>query len=82
MGAPSSERWAVIVPLLDAALELAPEDRPAFLTERCATDPGLRQDVERLLGPRSEPTPSSRSRPRKSCLARRAYHPAGTVRAR
>ena len=49
MGAPSSERWAAIVPLLDAALDLASERRPAFLAERCATDPELRRDVERLL---------------------------------
>src|SRR5690348_5376172 len=49
MGAPSADRWAAIAPLLEAVLELAPERRPAFLAERCASDPELRRDVERLL---------------------------------
>jgi eukaryotic-like serine/threonine-protein kinase len=49
MAAPSSERWAAIAPVLDAALDLSPDRRPAFLSERCAADPGLRGDVERLL---------------------------------
>src|SRR5262249_29724420 len=49
MAAPSSERWTAIAPLLDAALDLAPERRSAFLAERCATDPELRGEVERLL---------------------------------
>jgi TolB-like protein len=49
LAAPSSERWAAIVPLLDAALDLEPPERPAFLTERCEHEPGLRREVERLL---------------------------------
>jgi TolB-like protein len=54
LGAPSSERWVAIVPLLDAALELPRERRPAFLAERCAADPGLRRDVERVLAAMDE----------------------------
>ena len=49
MAAPSSERWKAIAPVLDAVLDLAPERRPTCLAERCATDPELRREVERLL---------------------------------
>jgi eukaryotic-like serine/threonine-protein kinase len=49
MAAPSAARWGVIAPLLDEALELAPESRAAFVAARCATDPGLRREVEGLL---------------------------------
>ena len=40
------ERWQQLMPLLDEALDLAPEARAAFLTD---TDPALRADLERLL---------------------------------
>jgi serine/threonine protein kinase len=48
MGAPSPERWAVIQPLLDRALDLPPEHRAEFLRTAC-DDPGLREVLERLL---------------------------------
>ena len=48
-GAPSSERWAAIAPVLDAALDLPPERRASFVAERCGADPGLRREVERVL---------------------------------
>jgi len=48
-GAPSPERWAAIEPLCDRALDLPPENRSDFLAEACATDPALREEVERLL---------------------------------
>jgi len=49
MDAASSERWPEIERLLDRALDLQPEDRPAFLDQACSGDPELRGEVERLL---------------------------------
>ena len=43
------ERWQQIRDVLGQALELAPEQRPAFLDQTCATDPELRQEVNKLL---------------------------------
>ena len=45
----SRERWSVIEPLLDAALELEPARRPEFLDRACAGDRALRAEVENLL---------------------------------
>ena len=45
----SRERWDEVEPLLDAALELEPEERGAFLDEACRDDPALRADVSALL---------------------------------
>src|SRR4051812_40905176 len=45
----SRERWALVEPLLDEALELEPARRSAFLDARCAGDPLLRADVAALL---------------------------------
>ncbi len=49
MAAPSLERWAVIEPLLDGALDLPPESRSAFIADASSTDSALRLEVERLL---------------------------------
>jgi serine/threonine protein kinase len=43
------ERWQQIRGLLEDALELAPEQRSAFLQRKCSSDPSLRQEVETLL---------------------------------
>ncbi len=43
------ERWEQICDALGKALELAPEQRDAFLDRACANDPSLRQEVEVLL---------------------------------
>ncbi|MGH9760369.1 MAG: serine/threonine-protein kinase, partial [Blastocatellia bacterium] len=43
------ERWQQIDRLLDEALELAPEQRAAFLDRACAGDDSLRKEVESLL---------------------------------
>lgn len=43
------ERWSRLEPLIDAALDLAPERRPAFYDEVAANDPELRADLERLV---------------------------------
>jgi serine/threonine-protein kinase len=43
------ERWRTIQPLLDGALEIAPERRSAWLGERCGGDVELRAAVERLV---------------------------------
>lgn len=44
-----ADRWKQIERTFHAALEFAPESRPAFLAESCGRDEGLRRDVERLL---------------------------------
>ncbi len=43
------ERWQQIRDVLDGALELAPDERSAFLDGACASDPSLREEVEVLL---------------------------------
>jgi serine/threonine protein kinase len=43
------ERWQQIRGLLEEALELAPEQRSAFLQQSCSSDSSLRSDVETLL---------------------------------
>src|SRR5262245_35444438 len=55
MAAPSSERWEAIAPLLDALLDLAPERRLAFLSERSAGDLELQHEVELLLAAAEKP---------------------------
>ena len=49
MGQASAERWRQIEELLDAALDLPPDTRTAFLDSAPAADPGLRDEVMRLL---------------------------------
>src|SRR5437899_12533216 len=48
------ERWQQVKEVLHGALELAPEQRPAFLDQACSADQALRQDVESLLAPSDE----------------------------
>ena len=43
------DRWNELAPLLDAALEREPADRPAFLDRACAGDTALRAELETLL---------------------------------
>jgi non-specific serine/threonine protein kinase/serine/threonine-protein kinase len=43
------ERWEQIRDVLEKALELAPDERSAFLDEACSSDPSLRKEVEALL---------------------------------
>ena len=43
------ERWEQVREVLHEALQLAPEQRPAFLHRACPADDGLRQEVESLL---------------------------------
>src|SRR5512140_872234 len=45
----TSERWACLSPLIDAALELSLEERRRYIETVCADDPSLRADLERLL---------------------------------
>jgi TolB-like protein len=45
----SRERWSVLEPLLDAALELAPPLRAEFLDDACLGDTTLRAEVGQLL---------------------------------
>jgi serine/threonine-protein kinase len=44
------ERYKAVGQLYRAALELAPEQRAAFLAEACGADEALRQEIESLLG--------------------------------
>jgi serine/threonine-protein kinase len=46
----SAERWKQLEPLIDAALDVALEDRRAFLRDACAGDAALQADAELLLG--------------------------------
>jgi len=43
------ERWQQVKNMLQQALELEPQERSAFLAQRCAADQSLRQEVETLL---------------------------------
>jgi non-specific serine/threonine protein kinase/serine/threonine-protein kinase len=43
------ERWEQIRDVLDGALNLAPDERSAFLDRACSSDPSLRNEVEVLL---------------------------------
>jgi serine/threonine-protein kinase len=45
----SPERWAVLEPLLEAALDLPSTERAAYLDQACAHDAPLRAEVEALL---------------------------------
>jgi eukaryotic-like serine/threonine-protein kinase len=53
MSAPTTrltpERWRAIKELFSSALEQSRDERPAYLDRACASDPELRQQVERLL---------------------------------
>ena len=49
LGSLSRERWAVLEPLLDAALELEPASRRAFVDEKCRSDPVLHAELGALL---------------------------------
>ena len=44
-----SVAWQRLQEIFDAAVDVDPASRPAFLDERCAGDPQLRQQVESLL---------------------------------
>ncbi|MDF2775904.1 MAG: protein kinase, partial [Geminicoccaceae bacterium] len=48
-GPVSRQRWAVLEPLLDAALELEPTERAAFLDHACGADRALHTEVRALL---------------------------------
>ena len=43
------EQWQQVREVLADALELKPEERPAFIDRVCASDSSLRRQVERLL---------------------------------
>jgi len=43
------QRWKQIDELLDAAFELEPGQRRAFLDQACAGDEALREEIEKLL---------------------------------
>ena len=45
MRRPDPERWRIIEPILDQALELPPVERSAFLARACGDDEGLRDEV-------------------------------------
>ncbi len=43
------ERWQDVKRVLNSALELEPDQRPAYLDRACASDHSLRREVESLL---------------------------------
>ena len=43
------EQWQKVRPILESALELDPESRPAFVNSACAGDEGLRHEILSLL---------------------------------
>jgi eukaryotic-like serine/threonine-protein kinase len=45
----ANERWQQIKEVFHSALEREPHERPAFLSEACASDDALRRDVESLI---------------------------------
>jgi serine/threonine protein kinase len=45
----SPERWRLVSPIVDEAIELEPEHVDEFLDRACGDDTKLRQDVERML---------------------------------
>jgi len=47
-------RWQQVKCVLQEALEIAPEQRPAFLDRACSTDHSLRREVESLLSSSNE----------------------------
>jgi len=49
LGSLSRERWKVLEPLLDSALELEPSKRSAFLDSACRGDAALRAELCALL---------------------------------
>jgi len=49
LGSLSHERWKLLEPLLDDALEVEPERRSAFLDNVCSGDAGLRAELVDLL---------------------------------
>ena len=51
---PGADRWYEVDDLFDRALDLEPDERSAFLDERCTGDPDLRRAVEGLLTADSE----------------------------
>ncbi len=49
VGAAAAERWRTVQQLVDAALDLPPPERTAYLRQACATDPTLLDEAARLL---------------------------------
>jgi serine/threonine-protein kinase len=45
----SAEQWARLTPILDAAFELPPDDRDAYVERACSHDPALRAQVDAFL---------------------------------
>ncbi|MFN2511327.1 MAG: protein kinase, partial [Pyrinomonadaceae bacterium] len=45
----NAERFQQVTPIFRQAVELSPDERPAFLEAACTGDAALRQDVERLI---------------------------------
>jgi serine/threonine-protein kinase len=44
-----AQRWSELEGIIDQALDLAPDLRSSFLTERCSGDPSLKAEAEQLL---------------------------------
>jgi serine/threonine protein kinase/Tfp pilus assembly protein PilF len=51
---PAPDRWRLIAPILEEALDLPPERRSAYLDRACGGDTGLRAEIEALLNADTE----------------------------
>ena len=45
----TAERWTLLEPLLDAALDVPAQERNAFLAEACTGDDALRLELEEMV---------------------------------
>jgi eukaryotic-like serine/threonine-protein kinase len=73
------DRWQQIDRLLDEALDRKPEERPAFLEQACAADPGLRKEVEALLEAHAKAGSFVERPALGSAAAPRQHHPTGSL---
>ncbi|MDQ3043407.1 MAG: hypothetical protein M3R11_13665, partial [Acidobacteriota bacterium] len=48
------ENWRKVKAIFDSAVEVAPDNRSAFLNDACADDGELRREVETLLASSDE----------------------------
>ncbi len=51
----TSERWRQVKQIFQAAVELAPTEREAYLANACAADPALRAEIASLLAAHEQP---------------------------
>ena len=58
MSLPGADRWSEISTMLDAVLDLPPDERAAYLETACADDPALRGRYATPHDPWHRPAPA------------------------